>query len=223
MTHLVSLKPLLFEPGDRMSREEFLNRWRKMPRVKYAELLDGCVYMPSPLAYEHGQRDTQIQTLPGTYAGRSRVCTAIGNATWLMLDSAPQPDVALSLLPEFGGTFTIDDEGLANGTPGLVVEVAKSTRSYDLGPKLALYERAGVPEYVAVVVERNEIQWRVLQAGRYTRIEPDADGVFRSRTFPGLWVHDEAFRSGDVARLLDVLDQGLQSPEFKAFSGRAAL
>lgn len=36
MTHLIPLQPLLFERGDRLSRDEFLDLWHKMPAVKHA-------------------------------------------------------------------------------------------------------------------------------------------------------------------------------------------
>ena len=103
MTHLVQVNPLLFEPADRMTLDDFLSRWDKMPGLKFAELIDGVVYMPSPVSYDHGRRDGQVQLLLGNYAVRTGVCEVIPNATWLMAGSAPQPDVALRLLPQFGG------------------------------------------------------------------------------------------------------------------------
>ena len=91
------------------------------------------------------------------------------------------------------------------------MEVAASSRSYDLGPKLALYQRAEVPEYVAALVEEARIEWRVLEKGSYRLMPTDADGIFRSKAFPGLWLDSVAFWRKDGARLLDVLEQGLQS------------
>ena len=37
MAHALCRSPLLFEPGDRMSREEFIARWEQMPALKRAE------------------------------------------------------------------------------------------------------------------------------------------------------------------------------------------
>jgi Uma2 family endonuclease len=129
MTHLIGISPLLFEPGDRMSCDEFLERWERMPDVKFAELIDGIVYMPSPLSYDHSRCDGLLQWLFGTYAASSGVCQVLPNATWLMLESVPQPDVALRLLPEFGGR-TRTSGVLCSGAPELVVEIARSSRSY---------------------------------------------------------------------------------------------
>jgi hypothetical protein len=40
------------EPGDRLSREEFERRYRAMPKLKKAELIEGVVYMPSPARFQ---------------------------------------------------------------------------------------------------------------------------------------------------------------------------
>src|ERR1700681_3130229 len=141
MAHLISPHPLLFEPGDRMSREECLERWERMPELKNAELIDGVVYMPSPVSLLHGRFDSRFHLMLSYYAARTRGCESVVNTTWLMLESAPQPDVALYIRPEYGGSMEVRDN-LASGTPELATEVTRSTRSYDLGPKLALYQRA---------------------------------------------------------------------------------
>lgn len=215
MTHLIHVDPLLFEPGDRLSLDDFLARWERMPGVKFAELIDGVVYMPSPLSYEHGRRDLQIQLLLGTYAMAAGVCEAVSNATWLMSDSAPQPDVALRLLPEFGGKSTVTGK-LARGAPELVVEVSLSSRSFDLGPKLALYQTAGVAEYVAILLEEQRVQWRALEGGSY-RLLDSVDGLFRSTVFPGLWFDERAFWAADSKHMLDVLQHGIDTDECRVF------
>ena len=37
------------ETGDRLSRAEFERRYKRKPRVKKAELIEGVVFMPSPV------------------------------------------------------------------------------------------------------------------------------------------------------------------------------
>jgi Uma2 family endonuclease len=64
--------------------------------VKFAEPIDGAVYIHTPVSYKHGRRDLHKQLLLGAYAAATGVCEAVSDATWLMSDSAPQPDVALS-------------------------------------------------------------------------------------------------------------------------------
>jgi Uma2 family endonuclease len=209
----------LLAPGDRMGLEEFLDRWEKSPELKFAELIDGVVYMPSPVSSPHGDFDWLAAAVLGYYGLRSDVCGGKSNATWLMLGSAPQPDITLSLDSAYGGRVEMAPRELASGLPELVVEICRSSRSYDLGPKLALYERAGVPEYLAILVEERRFEWRILEQGRYRLMEA-SDGIFRSRILPGLWIDEPAFWRKDRPRLLAVVDQGLQSPEFLEFKRR---
>jgi hypothetical protein len=215
MTHLADINPLLFVPGDRLSREEFIELWEKMPDLKFAELIDGVVYMPSPLSSEHGDRDHLAQRWIGRYEDHTPVCRASANSSWLMRDSMPQPDLALRILTAFGGRTTVLG-GLNDGVPELIVEICGTSRVIDLGPKLSLYERAGVDEYVALLVSEQRVEWRILTAGSYRLLRSD-EGVFRSRVFPGLWLDEAAFWHYDLQRLYAVLDKGLRSEEHATF------
>src|SRR5947209_19604006 len=87
--------------GERLTRGEFMRRWEAMPHVKRAELLEGVVYMPSPLSRPHGKMDWMIATWVGVYAGETTGCDAATNSTWFMRTDVPQPDCALWLLPEY--------------------------------------------------------------------------------------------------------------------------
>lgn len=50
-----ALPPL--ENGDRLTRSDFEQRYDAMPHVKKAELIEGIVYMPSPVERQWCQRD----------------------------------------------------------------------------------------------------------------------------------------------------------------------
>jgi len=103
----------------------------------------------------------------------------------------------------------------------LIVEIAARSASYDLHEKLNAYRRNGVREYVVWRVWDAAIDWYVLRAGRFEAL-PLADGVYRSETFPGLWLAPEAVLRGDLARVLAVLQEGLASPAHAAFVAGAA-
>ena len=70
--------------GDYLSRDEFLRRWEAMPQLKRAELIQGVVYMPSPVSFDHGDSDLHVSTWLGNYEAATPGCRGSSSATWLM-------------------------------------------------------------------------------------------------------------------------------------------
>jgi Uma2 family endonuclease len=207
--------------GQRLTVREFLRRWEAMPDVKFAELIDGVVYMPSPLTSGHGRTDIRIAGWLATYIAFTPGCDAGIQTTWLMLQSAPQPDSYLWVLPEYGGQSRIEGN-FHIGAPELAAEICLSSEAYDLGVKKALYQRAGVQEYVAILVQEEQIRWHRLVKGKYQLGRPTRLGVFQSKVFLGLWLDGPAVWQGDMARLLQTLQRGLASDEHAAFVKKLA-
>jgi Uma2 family endonuclease len=143
------------------------------------------------------------------------------NTTCFILEDVPQPDVNLRILPEFGGSSRIE-KGYLAGRPELLAEVCGSSAAYDLHQKFDLYEAAKIPEYVAILLHEREIRWHILVDNVYQRMPPDADKIWRSCVFPGLWLDGAALLAGDMARVLAKLDEGLRSPEHQAFVEKLA-
>src|SRR5438552_1465531 len=85
------------ETGDRLSRDEFERRYQRMPHVKKAELIEGTVYMPSPLrAKSHAIPHSHLGTWLGVYAAETPGIECCDNSTVrLDLDNEPQPDLVL--------------------------------------------------------------------------------------------------------------------------------
>ncbi len=202
--------------GEKLSRDEFLRRWELLPSVKRAELIGGVVYMPSPVSLGHSSHHAALVCLLVEYAAFTPGCDAGDAGTWLMLNDAPQPDVHLRILPERGGQSSVEGK-YAAGAPELVAEISLSSKSYDLGPKLSLYRKAGVREYITVLLKESKVIWRGMRGDVESFIEPDRDGILRSIVFPGLWLDSEALLNQDLPRMLRVLDEGLHSPENKKF------
>src|SRR6266446_4346544 len=74
-------EPLL-EPGDRLSRDEFERRYQRMPHVKKAELIEGIVYMPSPVRVKkHAEPHSQLGTWLGVYASETPGVGCFDNST----------------------------------------------------------------------------------------------------------------------------------------------
>lgn len=86
----------------------------------------------------------------------------------------------------------ISEDDYIEGAPELIAEVAASRASYDLGDKKKAYRRNGVKEYIVWQMFENKLDWFVLQDDEYVLLTPDADGVIRSRAFPGLWLSVDA-------------------------------
>jgi Uma2 family endonuclease len=202
--------------GDTLTRAEFLRRWKQHPEIKYAELIGGIVYMPSPLTRQHGVTDKasggwlwvyHVHT-PGTETGT--------NATTLMEgEAAPQPDEYLRILPEYGGQSTNAGK-YVGGSPELICETCVSSASYDLHQKLDLYEKMRVLEVVAFLLHEQEVRWHCLGAKGYERMIP-VKGIWKSKVFPGLWLNGEALLANDGAKILATLNKGLRSPQHAAF------
>ena len=130
-------------------------------------------------------------------------------------DNEPQPDAVLRL--EQGGQSTISDDDYIEGAPELIVEIAASSVSIDLHQKLNVYRRNGVQEYLVWRVEQGKLDWFRLKAGDYIQLKPNSKGILCSVVFPGLWLDRAALLAGDLAKVLDVLQQGLGSQEHQNF------
>jgi hypothetical protein len=208
---------LPLEPGDHLSAEEFERRFDAMPGLKKAELIEGVVYTPSPVQIGvHGEPDQDIAGWLCVYKAFTPGTQGGSNAT-VRLDkrNRPQPDSLLRILPEYGGRTTTVDDYVVGG-PELNTEVAASSASYDLHVKFEAFWRNGVQEYVVWRVLDRAVDWFVRGAEQYERLVVD-DGIYKSRIFPGLWLDAQAIIEGDMARVFAALQQGLESPEHKAF------
>ena len=212
------------ESGDRLSADEYMRRYEAMPGTR-AELVEGVVYVSSPVSMPHGDSHIDLSIWAGTYRVYTPGVGAGADATVLLdPDNTPQPDVHVRILPESGGRIRVSEgeRKFIVGAPEMTIEVAASSVSYDLHDKMESYRRNEVWEYLVWRVEDEQIDWFALRDGQYARIEPDADGLLKSAFFPGLWLDADAALGGDMPRVLQALNLGLASPEHAAFVARLA-
>jgi Uma2 family endonuclease len=209
----------LLENGDKLSAAEFLRRYEAMPELKKAELIHGTVFKGSPVRFtQHAQPDSLLQTWIGVYAAHTPGVMTAGNVTLcLSPEDIPQPDSVLLIDPKYGGPTKIDAKGYLTGPPELVIEVAASSVSIDAHDKLELYSAAAIPEYLLFRTEGEQVDWRNLGAESYALLTPDAEGIIKSKGFPGLWLNVTALLKSDAAAMLATLQRGLESPEHAAF------
>jgi Uma2 family endonuclease len=197
-----------------------------MPHLKHAELIEGVVYVPSPVCHlEHGKPHSLMMIWLGSYFAATPGVDISDNAT-VRLDSAhtdlnePQPDALLRLEPSAGGTSRVGPDGYIEGAPELIAEIAASSAAYDLHDKKDAYQRCGVQEYLVWQVYDRRIDWWELREGVYQPLPADEQGIVASRVFPGLWLQRAALLAGDMATVLAVVQQGVGTPQHMAFVAR---
>jgi Uma2 family endonuclease len=210
-----SIPPL--ENGDRLTRGEFERRYQGMTQLKKAELIEGVVYMASPVRIiNHGGPHADIIGWLSFYKAFTPHLQLGDNCTVrLDFDNEPQPDALLRI--EKGGQSTISLDGYVQGAPELIVEIAASTVSYDVHEKLKVYRRNGVQEYIIWRVDDQELDWFQLTNGKYISLESNQDNIFCSQVFPGLWLDKNALLTGNLAQVLAVLQQGIASQAHQNF------
>lgn len=213
------VEPPPLNPGDFLSRAEFERRYQAHPEIKKAELIEGVVYMSSPVHFEqHGDPHFNLITWLGTYRLNTPYVRGGDNTTVrLDFDNEVQPDIFLCLDPAVGGRSHISKDDYREGPPELIVEVAASSAAYDLHVKRRVYARSGVPEYLAIQMYERRIDWFILREGIYDLLSVDENGIIRSEIFPGLWLSTTAFWAGNPAEMVKVLQEGLASPEYADF------
>src|SRR5262249_40700997 len=216
----IEIPPL--ESGDRLTRHEFERRYRARPDIKKAELIEGVVYMPSPVhARSHGGPHGQIIGWLATYCVATPGVEFYDNTTVrLDLDNEPQPDALLRLEPATGGNSRVSAEDYIEGAPELIVEIAASSASDDLHDKLRAYRRNGVQEYVVWRGYSKQIDLVPLVQDEYVPLLPDESGVVHSQIFPGLRLAVPALLAGDLATVLGEVQKGLGTPQHAAFVER---
>lgn len=98
----------LSEPlRERLSRHEFERRYRALPQLKKAELIEGVVYVASPLrCNQHGKPHSKIIAWLQVYAAATMGVEVADNTTVrLDGDNQPQPDALLRLDESQGGNL----------------------------------------------------------------------------------------------------------------------
>ena len=207
------------DSGDRLTRAEFERRYTLHPELKKAELIEGVVYVTSPVRIrQHSQPHARIMAWITQYWAATPGIQVADNGTYRLDDeNEPQPDVSVWIDQPGRGGVQIDADDYLVGTPELLVEVAASTASIDLGDKKRAYQRQGVQEYLVLQEYEQQVSWFTWRDGEYQEIVANEQGILCSRIFPGLWLESVKFWAGDIGGLLATLQAGLATPAHSAF------
>jgi Uma2 family endonuclease len=214
--------PLLLN-GDHLSVPEFERRYEAMQGDGKAELIEGIVFMAPPVSDDHGKSNSLLGYLLGHYAA-STPGLAVRVNTSVRLDGRNeyQPDVMLRIESGSMAGTKLGTKNMVEGRPELVAEIAISSAAYDLHEKKAVYQRNRIPEYIVWEVMDSRIHWFALKGRDYVQMKALADGITRSRAFPGLWLDLPGLLAGEEKEAFRVVEKGLKSAEHKAFVRKLA-
>jgi Uma2 family endonuclease len=209
--------------GDHLTVPEFERRYGSMPEIKKAELIEGIVVMSPPIGNLHAETHGVLGAYLRRYA-RATPGVRLGLNASVRLDGKNeyQPDALLRIESGKFSHSRVGPEGLLEGGPEFVAEIAVSSAAYDLHEKKGVYQRCLVPEYFVGQVADSQIHWFALEKGGYIELKPHADGVIRSRVFPGMWLDVRALLAGDEEKVSRVLEKGVKSAEHAGFVKRLA-
>jgi Uma2 family endonuclease len=194
-----------------------------MPENVRAELIEGVVYMSSPVRVKrHGKPHIQLSAWLAYYLSKTPGLDDYGDNSTTRLDddNEPQPDLCLLLPKALGGLAHVDEDDYIVGPPTLACEIAASTVSIDLHAKLNAYRRNGVREYLVWRTDDAAVDWFILREGQYVQLPRDERGVVKSEHFPGLWLDVAALLRGDLAGLFRGVDEGVGTGEHAEFLKR---
>ncbi|MBG1269527.1 hypothetical protein [Nostoc sp. WHI] len=62
-----------------------------------------------------------------------------------------------------------------------------------------------------------ELDWFRLTFGKYILLDSNSEGIIKSEVFPGLWLDKEALLAGNLAKVIEIVQQGLTTVEHQNF------
>jgi Uma2 family endonuclease len=217
-----TLAPVLLATGDRMDQPTFHRLYSQTPPGFKAELVEGAVYVASPVSSHHSIPHARIMLWLGLYELATPSTIVCDNGTLVMNDANElQPDAMLLLNSSVGGGCALAD-GYVRGVPELVVEVSHTTESLDRVSKRRVYESLGVAEYLVVLVASQSVEWWSQTANGFVALKADRNGRFKSKAFPGLWLTPSGIVDASTQQLANTLHEGLASPDHARFVAKLA-
>jgi Uma2 family endonuclease len=209
----------LLETGYHLTADEFHERYKLLLDEQHAELIEGIVYMASPISRLHSLPDSTMNGFCMVYAAHTPETESSGSGT-VRLDpkNEYEPDGYLRKL--IGCGTQIFDQHYLEGVPEFVFEISNTTVTMDLHEKYDVYQRNGVQEYLVWQVQEQRIELFILVGGKFEKAAPDVNGILRSKAFQGFWLDTRAMINGNNATALATLQLGIESAEHTEFVKR---
>jgi len=174
------------ENGDCLAQPDFHRRYESRPDLRKCQLIEGIVFMASPVPDKHGREHSDWHYWARQYADGKPIDVRIDPTLMILdFDNEFQPDVLMRQTGERPDACRVDGNYL-RGAPSLIIEIAASSASIDLGAKKHAYQRNGIQEYIVRRIHDDATDWFELVDGVYQPIPPGLNGQRESRIFPGL-------------------------------------
>lgn len=166
-------------------------------------LLDGVMYVASPVGRGHWELSAWLTELLGVYVRERELGHVMFERVAFRLSDtwAPVPDVAFVCTERMG----IIRSGYVDGVPDFVVEIASpesEARDYEI--KREGYEKFGVKEYWIIDPDEQVATFLVLGESRYEEAKLDR-GMVSSRAIPGFRVAVNWLWQKPLPRTLPIL------------------
>lgn len=204
--------------GDTLDQPTFHELYEQTPKDFRAELIEGVVYVSSPVSAEHSESHIEMAGWLAVYKAATPGVVACDNGSVILdFSNEYQPDASLAIVEEGGGQSRVNKKGYVEGAPELCVEVAYSSAAIDLHAKKKVYARTGVREYVVAVLQAGRVDCFELNNKVFKESPADEAGIWKSGVFPGLWLNGPALIRKETAAVLETLHEGLATPEHQQF------
>jgi Uma2 family endonuclease len=189
----------------KMSYEEFLD-WAD--EDTWAEWVNGEVTVLSPASKVHQSLMRFLSAVLSLFVEEHQLGEVFTAPFQMKLATRPsgrEPDL-IFVANEHGDRLK---STFLDGPADLVIEiVSPESQVRDRGEKFYEYEEAGVPEYWMIDRTRRQAEfYEVGEDGRYSRIDADKNGIFRSRVLEGLWLRVDWLWQDPVPTLMTVLKE----------------
>jgi Uma2 family endonuclease len=175
---------------------DFLD-WLEPPRT--ADLIDGEIFMHSPVSIRHAQIVSFLDRVMGTFVNRHDLGFLFRENVAVRLSSRNvfMPDLAFYRKERADRIRTNHVEGV----PDLVVEaLSPRTADRDVGPKFAEYEQHGLTEYW--ILDPETLAHRFYRRDGELLVEyADGEELIRSETISGFFVKRGWLDPGALVRI----------------------
>lgn len=105
------------------------------------------------------------------------------------------------------------DDNYFDGPPNFILEIHEDTKSKFVKERKALFESAGVQEYLIVNAGLTKIEWNRLSGSKFKKIKPSREGIIKSTSLPGLWIPIPALKKRDNWAIMACIEHGITRRE----------